>query len=143
MAVYVTNSKEETVALGARLAQALQTGPSLVLFTGGLGAGKTAMCEGIAAGLHCSDPVSSPTFSIVNVYQGARMFAHFDLYRITCAEDLDTAGFFEYLDAGAVVAAEWSENATAWLEHEPAVRVSIERTGETQRRITIEGATAL
>ena len=69
MAVYTTHAKAETVALGKQLAAVLKSG-DLVLFTGGLGAGKTAFCEGIAAGLGCIDAVSSPTFAIVNAYRG-------------------------------------------------------------------------
>ena len=80
MAVYETGSRAETAALGERLAKVLRSG-SLVLFTGGLGAGKTAFCEGIARGLGCTDEVSSPTFAIVNVYRGPQPFAHFDMYR--------------------------------------------------------------
>lgn len=139
MAVFHTNSREETVALGQRLARILHPG-SLVLFTGDLGAGKTAFCCGIAQGLGCVDAACSPTFAIVNVYRGPQIMAHFDLYRISCAEDLETAGFYDYLEAGAVVAAEWSENAAALLAQENAVRIAMERTGETQRRITITGA---
>ena len=139
MAVFTTNSKEETAALGARLAAALAPG-SLVLFTGGLGAGKTAFCEGLARGLGCTDPVSSPTFAIVNYYRGPRPMAHFDLYRVSTREDLETSGFYDYLDQGAVVAAEWSENVAALLADEPAVRVDIAPLAGDARRITIEGA---
>ncbi len=138
MAVYTTHAKAETVALGKKLASALKSG-DLVLFTGGLGAGKTAFCEGIAAGLACIDAVSSPTFAIVNAYRGPQLFAHFDLYRISTMEDLNAAGFFDYLDEGAIVAAEWSENVAALLQDEPAVRINIVRTGENDREITIEG----
>mgnify|MGYP003283472070 FL=1 len=66
MAVYETGSRAETAALGERLAKVLRSG-SLVLFNGGLGAGKTAFCEGIARGLGCTDEVSSPTFAIVKI----------------------------------------------------------------------------
>lgn len=138
MAVYETGSRAETEALGERLARTLNGG-ALVLFTGGLGAGKTAFCAGMARGLGCTDAVSSPTFSIVNVYRGPRVFAHFDLYRLSCAEDLQSAGFYDYLDGGAVVAAEWSENFAALLAGEPAVRVDIAILDETRRRIAIEG----
>ena len=138
MAVYTTHAKAETVALGKKLASALKSG-DLVLFTGGLGAGKTAFCEGIASGLACIDAVSSPTFAIVNAYRGPQLFAHFDLYRISTMEDLNAAGFFDYLDEGAIVAAEWSENVAALLQDEPAVRINIVRTGENDREITIEG----
>lgn len=139
MATYTTHSKEETVALGAALARTLAPG-SLVLFTGTLGAGKTAFCKGIAKGLGCTDAVSSPTFAIVNVYRGAQLFAHFDMYRIATLADLETAGFFDYLDEGAVVAAEWSENVAHLLREEKAIHIAIETVDETTRIITIEGA---
>lgn len=125
--------------LAARLAQMLAPG-TLVLFSGGLGAGKTAFCEGLARGLGCTDEVSSPTFSIVNVYRGRQPLAHFDLYRIHTREDLMTAGFYDYLDEGMVVAAEWSENFTQLFEDETAVRVHMEYLGENERRITVEGS---
>ena len=137
--VYETSSPVETEAGGERLARAIPGG-ALILFRGGLGAGKTTFCRGLARGLGCTDAVSSPTFAIVNVYRGPRTFAHFDLYRAHSEEDLLAAGFYDYLDAGAVVAAEWSENAEALLKKETAIRVAIEPLGETARRITIEGA---
>ena len=139
MAIFHTNGREETVALGRRLAGRLAPG-TLVAFTGGLGMGKTAFCQGLAEGLGCTDPVSSPTFAIVNYYRGPRPMAHFDLYRIRSEEDLYTAGFYEYLDQGAVVAAEWSENLADLLAAEGPVRVDI-RPGarENERMIEIEG----
>ena len=109
MSEYITHSRAETVALGARMAAVLAPG-SLVAFTGGLGAGKTAFTEGLAEGLGCTDPVSSPTFAIVNYYRGPKPLAHFDLYRISTENDLCAAGFYDYLDQGAIIAAEWSEN---------------------------------
>lgn len=137
--VFETSSPAQTEAVGEKLARAVPGG-ALILFRGGLGAGKTTFCRGLARGLGCTDAVSSPTFAIVNVYRGPRTFAHFDLYRTHTEEDLLAAGFYDYLDAGAVVAAEWSENAGALLEKEKAVRVFIETLGENERRITIEGA---
>ena len=119
MAVYETGSRAETAALGERLAKVLRSG-SLVLFTGGLGAGKTAFCEGID--------------------RGPQPFAHFDMYRISTMEDLQATGFFDYLDDGAVVAAEWSENVAPLVAGEPAVHVDIAVLDEHRRRITIEGA---
>lgn len=138
LAKYLTHGKSETVALGERLAKTLAPS-SLVLFTGGLGAGKTAFCEGIAKGLGCIDEVSSPTFAIVNAYRGAQTFAHFDLYRIYTLEGLESAGFYDYLDEGAVVAAEWSENVADILADEAAVRVDIKSLGGDEREITISG----
>ena len=81
MTEYITRSRAETVALGRQLARVLPPG-ALIAFTGSLGAGKTAFCQGLAEGLGCTDPVSSPTFAIVNYYRGPQPFAHFDLYRI-------------------------------------------------------------
>ena len=138
MAEYITHSPEETAALGRRMAAAVPGG-ALIAFTGGLGAGKTAFCRGLAEGLGCTDPVSSPTFAIVNYYRGPRPMAHFDLYRIHTEADLAAAGFYDYLDAGAVVAAEWSENLTPLLEQEQPIRVDIQTVDGQTRRITIEG----
>ena len=129
MSEYITHSRAETVALGARMAGALAPG-SLVAFT-----------EGLAEGLGCTDPVSSPTFAIVNYYRGPRPLAHFDLYRISTENDLCAAGFYDYLDQGAVVAAEWSENFADLLALEDPIRVDIQRVDENTRRITIEGVT--
>lgn len=140
MASYTTNSPEETASLGRRLAGTLPPG-ALVVFTGGLGAGKTAFCRGLAEGLGCTDPVSSPTFAIVNYYRGPRPLAHFDLYRIHREEDLCAAGFYDYLDEGAVVAVEWSENLADLLAAESPIRVDIQPCGESSRSITITGAT--
>ena len=106
---------------------------------GGLGAGKTAFTEGLAEGLGCTDPVSSPTFAIVNYYRGPRPLAHFDLYRISTENDLCAAGFYDYLDQGAIVAAEWSENFADLLALEQPIHVNIERVDENTRKITIEG----
>ena len=138
MSEFITHSRAETVALGRRMAAVLQPG-ALIAFTGGLGAGKTAFTEGLAEGLGCTDPVSSPTFAIVNYYRGPRPLAHFDLYRISTENDLCAAGFYDYLDQGAIVAAEWSENFAALLAPENPIRVDIQRVDENTRRITIEG----
>ena len=137
MSEFITHSREETVALGAQVAQHLAPG-ALIAFTGGLGAGKTAFCEALPESrLH--RPVSSPTFAIVNYYRGPRPFAHFDLYRISTENDLCAAGFYDYLDEGAVVAAEWSENFADLLALEDPIHINIERVDDTTRRITIEG----
>ena len=138
MGVYLSHSAADTRTIGHRLAEELRGG-GLVLFTGGLGAGKTAFCGGIAEGLGCTDPVSSPTFSIVNVYRGPVTFAHFDMYRIQSEEDLYACSFYDYLDAGAAVAVEWSENIAAYLD-EPCIRVEIENLGGDERKITVTGA---
>lgn len=139
MEEYMSHSRAETVALGRALAA--RVGPGcLIAFTGGLGAGKTAFCQGLAEGLGCTDPVTSPTFAIVNYYRGPRPLAHFDLYRIHTEADLAAAGFYDYLDQGAVVAAEWSENCAALLALEDPLTVQIEKIDETTRKITLGGS---
>ena len=114
MAVYETGSRAETAALGERLAKVLRSG-SLVLFTGGLGAGKTAFCEGIARGLGCTDEVSSPTFAIVNVYRGPQPFAHFDMYRISTMEDLPFSNLMHCCIALQWVSTSFSLNTQSGL----------------------------
>ena len=113
---------------------------TVVTFRGEMGAGKTTLIREIAAELGAADTVTSPTFAIVNVYRGPQPFAHFDMYRISTMEDLQATGFFDYLDDGAVVAAEWSENVAPLVAGEPAVHVDIAVLDEHRRRITIEGA---
>ena len=102
--------------------------------------GKTCFTHGLAAGLGI-DPgeVSSPTFALVNEYRGPRLpLFHFDMYRVESFDGLYSTGFFDYLDMGGVVAVEWSENIHGALPQE-VIRVTFERLGDTQRRITIEG----
>lgn len=133
----VTRSVAETEALGSRLAARCTSG-TVVAFFGGLGMGKTAFVRGMAQVLAPTAEVSSPTFALVNDYGGTPPLVHFDMYRVTGWEDLDTTGFFEYQDAGAILAVEWSENIEAALPSD-AVRVTFERLSETERAITVEG----
>ena len=136
----VTNSASETRALGARLAASLPGG-SVVAMYGDLGAGKTAFVRGMARGMGLNCRVSSPTFTIVNEYLGERELIHFDMYRIGSADELFDIGWEDYLNRGAVCAVEWSENVEdAFFGDEIVVR--IEKLGDTERKITIEGAEA-
>ena len=138
---FLTNSPEETDALGAALGRALRPG-TVVAYRGDLGAGKTAFTRGLAKGLGCREPVTSPTYTIVNEYLSGRMpLFHFDMYRLRSADDLFDIGWEDYLDRGGVCAVEWSENVAEAMEG--AVTVAIEKTGEDSRRITIEGGEAL
>lgn len=135
---YVTNSEEETESLGARLARQLEPG-AVVAFTGGLGAGKTAFTRGLARGLGVGERITSPTFTIVNEYEGGRLpLFHFDMYRLFSAEELFDIGWDDYLARGGVCAVEWSERVAEALEG--AVSVQIRRgEADSQRVITIEG----
>lgn len=136
---WITHSPAETEALGARLADALDAG-RVVAFTGDLGAGKTAFVSGMARALGVEERVTSPTFTIVNEYEGGRLpLFHFDMYRLGDADELFHIGWEDYLARGGICAVEWSENVAEALEPD-AVRVSIVRgDGDDDRRITIEG----
>ena len=136
---YITHSPEETRALGARLADALQGG-EVIAFTGDLGAGKTAFVSGMARALGVDERVTSPTFTIVNEYEGGRLpLFHFDMYRLGSADELFHIGWEDYLARGGVCAVEWSENVDEAIE-EDAIRISITRgEDENSRVITIEG----
>lgn len=124
---------------GERLAKVLRSGLPGAVYRRAR-RGENSLLRGHRRGLGCTDEVSSPTFAIVNVYRGPQPFAHFDMYRISTMEDLQATGFFDYLDDGAVVAAEWSENVAPLVAGEPAVHVDIAVLDEHRRRITIEGA---
>ena len=136
---YVTNSPAETEALGQCLAERLQPG-DVIAYTGDLGAGKTAFTRGLARGLGITERITSPTFTIVNEYQGGRLpLFHFDMYRLGSSEELYEIGWEDYLARGGVCAVEWSEIVADALE-EDCIRVDI-RQGDTehQRKITVEG----
>ena len=137
---YLSHNERETEALGAALAARLRPG-DVVAYLGDLGAGKTAFTRGLARGLGYAGRVTSPTFTIVNEYEGGRLpLFHFDMYRLKDAGGLFDIGWEDYLDRGGVCAVEWSERAEAALPRE-TVWVSIRRCAESGdwRRITIEG----
>ena len=134
---YITNSPDETEALGAALGRVLPAG-TVIAYRGDLGAGKTAFTRGLAQGLGYRDMVTSPTYTIVNEYLGGRLpLFHFDMYRLRSAEDLWDIGWDDYLDRGGICAVEWSENVAEAMED--PVTVTIEKLGDTSRRITVEG----
>ncbi len=136
--VFVTNSVKETVDIGIRIGKALSQG-TVLAFYGDLGAGKTQLISGIAEGLGFCGETFSPTFAIVNEYSGGRIpMFHFDMYRINGWDDLETTGFFDALDSGAVLAIEWAENIEAALP-ENTVRITLEGAGDMPRKIDIKG----
>ena len=133
-----TTSPRETELLGERLAQQLKGGEVLALF-GGMGMGKTAFTRGLAHGLDVQEPVSSPTFALVNEYAGRLPLYHFDMYRVTSWDDLYSTGFVDYLETGGVLVIEWSENIEEALP-ENTVKIIFKReNGENDREIEIEG----
>ena len=134
---FITNSPAETEALGAALAARLTPG-AVLAYRGDLGAGKTAFTRGLARGLGYTEPVTSPTYTIVNEYLGGRLpLFHFDMYRLSSSDDLWDIGWEDYLDRGGVCAVEWSENVSDAMEG--AITVGIEKLDDTTRRITLEG----
>ena len=134
---YITTSPEETEAVGAALGRVLKPG-TVLAYTGDLGAGKTAFTRGLAKGLGATDRVTSPTYTIVNEYLSGRLpLFHFDMYRLSSADDLWDIGWEDYLDRNGVCAVEWSENVDDAMEN--AISVTIEKLGEDARRITLEG----
>lgn len=136
---FLTHSPEETEAIGESLGRRLRGG-EIVAYYGGLGAGKTAFTRGLARGLDISARVTSPTYTIVNEYLGGRLpLFHFDMYRLSSADDLFDIGWEDYLQRGGVCAVEWSENVQEALEN--AVTVRIEKRSDETREITIEGNT--
>ena len=139
---YVSNSPAETEALGAALAGRLKPG-AVVAFSGDLGAGKTAFVRGMARGLDICERVTSPTFTIVNEYEGGRLpLFHFDMYRLSSSDELFDIGWEDYLARGGVCAVEWSENVSDALEGD-CIRVDIRRGAhDNQRLIRIEGGDA-
>ena len=132
-------SERETEALGEALVDRLSPG-AVVAFTGDLGAGKTAFVRGMARGLGIPQRVTSPTFTIVNEYEGGRLpLFHFDLYRLGSSDELFDIGWEDFLRRGGICAVEWSENAMDALE-EDAVFIDIRRGDrDGQRVITIRG----
>jgi len=135
---YITNGTQETEELGFRLGQALQPG-TVIAYTGDLGAGKTAFTRGLAQGLEIPERVTSPTFTIVNEYEGGRLpLFHFDMYRLGSSDELFDIGWEDYLARGGVCAVEWSENVEDALE-EDTIQIDIRRgEHDDQRRITIK-----
>ena len=134
--VFRSDSVTMTEEYGARLARELTSGTVIALF-GGMGMGKTALVRGIASGLGLSAEVSSPTFALVHDYSGNPPLVHFDMYRVTGWEDLYSTGYFDYLDAGAILVVEWSENIVSALP-EDAIRLTFTRVDENTRLIERE-----
>jgi tRNA threonylcarbamoyladenosine biosynthesis protein TsaE len=133
----LTHSSEETIAQGREIGAALKP-PVLILLSGDLGAGKTTLTKGIAAGLGAAreDDVTSPTFTLVHKYEGSTRVYHVDLYRIDGLHDLETLGLEDIFSEQAVVIVEWPDRLkfrTGW----PTVEIRLEHVAEEARRIVI------
>ncbi len=138
---FITHSPAQTEAVGAALGRILRPG-TVLAYRGDLGAGKTAFTRGLARGLGAADTVTSPTYTIVNEYLSGRIpLFHFDMYRLSDADALWDIGWEDYLDRGGICAVEWSENVADAMTD--AIIISLEKLGDEDRRITIEGGTDL
>lgn len=138
--VWETDSPEETFQLGKQLGEACVPGEVYTL-TGDLGTGKTVFAQGFAAGLGISEPVCSPTFTILQVYEEGRLpFYHFDVYRIGCVEEMDEIGYEDCFYGGGVSLVEWAELIQEILPSK-RTRILMEKDpgkGFDYRRIVIE-----
>ncbi len=139
-----THSEKETFELGKRIANAVNPG-TVILFYGDLGAGKTVMTKGIAAGLGITEMITSPTFTIMQEYEGGRMpLYHLDVYRIEDPDEMEEVGLNEYIYGNGLTVIEWAEQIEDILP-EDAIKITIERNVENpeERDIRIEGDLAL
>lgn len=134
---FTSQSPEQTEAAAAEMARALVGGECLALH-GDLGAGKTCFVRGLVRGLGGKQRgVSSPTFVLLNVYEGGRLpVYHLDAYRVSGAEDFDAIGFTELLEQGGVVVVEWAERVASLLP-ERRIDVTLEHLGGDRREIQI------
>lgn len=138
--VLISNSPTETFCIGRFLGEGLTRGDCVAL-TGELGAGKTCLTQGIAAGLGVPDSyvVASPTFTLINEYPGKDTFLyHLDVYRLGGSADLEETGYQEYLMSDGVMVIEWAEKVSDAIPDE-ALRVELSYVDETVRRIEISG----
>lgn len=136
---FYSNSPEETAEFAKSFASELKPG-DVISLNGDLGAGKTAFVQGLAKGLGITEYLSSPTFTIVNCYEGKMPLYHFDVYRIADEEEMYEIGYDEYVDGDGVCVIEWAENIESIL---PADRYDITickdyDKGEDYREITVE-----
>ena len=137
--VYISHSEAETESIAERLAASLASG-TVLAYRGGLGMGKTAFTRGLARGLGCCERVTSPTFTIVNEYDGELPLFHFDMYRLEDADALFDIGWEDYLSRRGICAVEWSERVEDVLPPD-TLFVTIARHAENDnwRTITVEG----
>ncbi len=137
MTIFNSFSEQDTHDIGVKLAKKLK-GKEIIAFYGGMGMGKTAFVRGIADYFGLENEVSSPTFAIVNEYKGNVTIYHFDMYRINGIEDLESTGFYDYVDNG-IMLIEWSENIESLLPKD-IIKIFIEvGENENHRKIFIEG----
>ncbi|MEI7748464.1 MAG: tRNA (adenosine(37)-N6)-threonylcarbamoyltransferase complex ATPase subunit type 1 TsaE [Chlorobiaceae bacterium] len=138
---FLSHSEHETRQIARQFAATLHPG-EIISLSGPLGAGKTLFMRGITEFFNCADQLSSPTFSLFNIYQGSLAgeevtLHHFDLYRIESLRELDAIGFDEYLSIGDFSFVEWAERFPEYASLY-TVQLSLEYAGDESRRIIIK-----
>lgn len=132
----MSDSPQKTEEIAADFSNNL-SGGEVIAFRGDLGMGKTCFTRGLALGLGFDGEVTSPTFALINEYIGGRLSVyHFDMYRISSWDELYSCGYFEYIEEGGVVVAEWSENIENALP-DNTWYIEFESIGENERKITV------
>ena len=134
----IAESVEETITIGKKLGALVNSG-DIVCLTGDLGTGKTHFVKGFAKGLNIEEYITSPTFTIVNEYQGRLKLYHFDVYRVDDPDEIYAIGFDEYIFSSAVSIIEWS-NLIQELIPEESIRINIVKVpekGDNYREIEI------
>ncbi len=134
MAVFISKTREETMAIAESYAKTLRGG-DVVLLDGDMGAGKTVFTKGLAKGLGIEEEVTSPTYAYMNDYDG-RLF-HYDCYRIESVEQAERLGLADYFDMGGICIVEWAQNIAPLLPKK-VKRVTIKKLSENEREITCE-----
>lgn len=134
----VSQNEEMTMEIAKKYAMSIKS-PTVISLVGDLGAGKTTFAKGFAKGLEISELVTSPTFTILNTYEGRLPLYHFDMYRLSSCQEAEELGFEEYFDLKilkGVSLVEWAENVKGLLP-QLHVEIKLEKLGETQRKISI------
>ena len=133
---FITNTVEETIEIGRRIGKSLKPG-DIVCIDGDLGSGKTHLTKGIALGLGIDEHITSPTFNIVNEYEGRLKFYHFDVYRVNDPDEIAAIGFDEYIFSDAASVIEWSDYISELIPDEH-IQIRITKESETRRSISIQ-----
>ncbi len=133
---FISHTAEMTHQAGHQLSQALQPG-DLVALSGDLGTGKTVLSQGICEGLSVDDVVNSPTYTIINIYEGRLPVYHFDLYRLGDVSELDELGYEEYFWGNGLTIVEWAERAQGFLPDQ-RIEVKLKHVSPTQRLLIIQ-----
>lgn len=133
---YLTSCAGRTIELGIQLGRTLEA-PLVLLLSGPLGVGKTVLVRGLVQGLGLSDRehIRSPTYTLVNTYQGRCLIHHLDLYRLESLEDFQSIGLFDYVADQAVTLIEWGERVKPWIPE--GLEIIFEDLGEDERRILL------